>query len=223
MKTLKEIREKAVQLDEADDKKLTSLIRAGLFDINKLPLLRRALSKDNTKMTPVERNSLLELLDTLIDHVLGDRQVYNKIRTNVMHEGKLDESYEIAGDLPQVLILKRKSIRVFPDGQRVALYWSDKLKTYISVPYSSVGVGYSPTVSETIEQDNISELRKIQESGQISKIKFYDGTIADITPNLAITVLEIYDQLSDENKSIANFYINESLDSLKTLANLLKE
>lgn len=222
MKTLKEIREKAVQLDEAEDKKLTSLIRAGLFDVNKLPLLRRALSKDNTKMTPVERNSLLELLDTLIDHVLGDRQVYNKIKTNVMHEGKLDESYEVAGDLPQVLILKRKSIRVFPDGQRVALYWADKLKTYVSVPYSSVGVGYSPTVSEEVEQDNLSELRNIHETGHTGRLKFYDGTTVDIIPEVAKTILENYEQLDEENKSIANFYINESFESLETIANLLK-
>lgn len=149
MKTLRQIREE-IEVNEAEDKKLTTLIRAGLFDIHKLPLLKRALSKDNTKMSPAERNSLLDLLDTLIAHVTGDNAIYGKVKRNVMAEENVNEVYEVAGELPMILILKRRSIRAFPDGQRVALYWADKLKTFISVPYSSVGVGYSPAVSEEV-------------------------------------------------------------------------
>ena len=119
MKTLQQIREN-IEITEAEDKKLTSLIRAGLFDVHKLPLLKRALSKDNTKMSAAERNSLLDLLDTLISHVTGDQAIFNKVRGNVMRED-LDEAYEVAGELPMILILKRRSIRSFPDGQRVAL------------------------------------------------------------------------------------------------------
>ncbi len=215
MKTLKEIRGEFT-LSEAEDKKLTSLIRAGLFDTSKLPILRRALSKDNTKMTPAERNSLLDLLDTLIDHVLGDKNIYTKLRSNVMHE-----SYEVSGDLPQVLILKRKSIRVFPDGQRVALYWADKLKTYVSVPYSSVGVGYSPTVSEDL--NNIAIIQTIKEDRQNRKVNFYDGSTAEIAPEIADSIIENYEQLNGENKSVADFYVNESLDSLMSIANMLEE
>ena len=39
-------------------------------------------------------------------------------------------------DPPAVLIMKRKSIRQFPNNQRVALYFIDKLKKYISIPYT---------------------------------------------------------------------------------------
>jgi hypothetical protein len=148
MKTLRQIREE-IEVNEAEDKKLTTLIRAGLFDIHKLPLLKRALSKDNTKMSAAERNSLLDLLDTLIAHVTGDQAIFQKVRGNLQRED-VNEVYEVAGELPMILILKRRSIRSFPDGQRVALYWADKLKTFISVPYSSVGVGYSPAVSEEV-------------------------------------------------------------------------
>ncbi len=161
MKTLQQIREE-IEVNEAEDKKLTTLIRAGLFDVRKLPLLKRALSKDNTKMSPTERNSLLDLLDTLIAHVTGDAGVYTKVRHNVMHED-INEVYEVAGELPMILILKRRSIRAFPDGQRVALYWADKLKTFISVPYSSVGVGYSPAVSEEVTlvaEEPVEEAKK---------------------------------------------------------------
>ena len=39
-------------------------------------------------------------------------------------------------DLPPVLVLKRKAIRQFPNGQKVALYQIDKLNKYITLPYS---------------------------------------------------------------------------------------
>jgi len=36
---------------------------------------------------------------------------------------------------PQILIMRKKSIRQFPNGQRVALYQIDKLNKYITIPY----------------------------------------------------------------------------------------
>jgi hypothetical protein len=41
-------------------------------------------------------------------------------------------------DPPTVLIMKRKSVRQFPDGQRVALYYVDKLDKYVTVPYTAM-------------------------------------------------------------------------------------
>lgn len=38
-------------------------------------------------------------------------------------------------DPPMMLILKRRGIRIFPDGQRVALYYNDKLGLSFSIPY----------------------------------------------------------------------------------------
>lgn len=38
---------------------------------------------------------------------------------------------------PNMLILKRKSIRQFPNGQQVVLYYADKIKKYISIPYEN--------------------------------------------------------------------------------------
>ena len=39
-------------------------------------------------------------------------------------------------DPPAVLVMKRKSIRNFPNNERVALYFIDKLNKYISIPYT---------------------------------------------------------------------------------------
>jgi hypothetical protein len=40
-------------------------------------------------------------------------------------------------DPPAVLIMRRQSIRLFPNNQRVALYKIDKLNRFIAVPYKS--------------------------------------------------------------------------------------
>lgn len=41
-------------------------------------------------------------------------------------------------DPPTVLIMKRKSVRLFPNNQRVALYYVDKINKYVTVPYTAM-------------------------------------------------------------------------------------
>ena len=86
MKKVGQIRENYNILTEKDDaemRKLTSLVRAGLFDAKKLPMLKRALNKDPKDMTPAERKILIELLDSLMGEVLGSQQVFQKVRQDV--------------------------------------------------------------------------------------------------------------------------------------------
>ena len=45
----------------------------------------------------------------------------------------LNEDYNQS--MPVVLVLKRKAIRVYPNGVKVGLYYSDRLKKYVSVPF----------------------------------------------------------------------------------------
>ena len=40
-------------------------------------------------------------------------------------------------DPPMVLIMRRKTVRQFPNGQRVALYYVDKINKYVTVPYTA--------------------------------------------------------------------------------------
>jgi len=41
-------------------------------------------------------------------------------------------------DPPNVLVMKRKSVRQFSNGQRVALYYVDKIDKYVTVPYEAM-------------------------------------------------------------------------------------
>lgn len=38
-------------------------------------------------------------------------------------------------DMPVLLVLKRKAIRIYPDGIKVGLYYSDRLKKFVSIPF----------------------------------------------------------------------------------------
>lgn len=185
MRNIKQLRE---YLEESGDKsdmlKLSALVRSGLFDPNKLTLLKRALNKDNVKMTKVERNTLLDLLDKLLEIILHNQSTFTKVKSNLTEDIDIPdglirfEEYtineetetleEVAGGIsvsggnpllpgknsdvditkiPPIVIMKRRAIRVFPDGQKVALYWADRINKYISVPFQSIGLS-EETLSE---------------------------------------------------------------------------
>lgn len=40
------------------------------------------------------------------------------------------------GDPPAVLVMRRTAIRMFPNGQKIALYKVDKINKYVTVPYT---------------------------------------------------------------------------------------
>ena len=93
-------------------------------------------------------------------------------------------------DPPMILLLRRKAIRLFPNGERVALYHSDKLGLDVSIPYSTnkhdKGVSGTAVAEETFfesEHDDLfgnytEALKKHYEAGskhtdhpELSKLK----------------------------------------------------
>lgn len=156
MNNIKQIREQfdlITEKEEKEDRKLSALVRAGLYDAKKLPALKRALEKSADKITSQEKRMLINLLDSLISQVVSDDQVYRKVRQNVhnVSEAKMDTYSKFdprykAGwptdkEMPSVLILKRKAIRVYPDNQKVALYYSQALDKYVTIPYNDIQFG----------------------------------------------------------------------------------
>lgn len=72
--------------DIQEMKRLAMLVRLGLMDRQKLPIIQRAMKKlmSETPVTNVaEKQVLFELLESLIAIVTGDNAVFNKIRFNV--------------------------------------------------------------------------------------------------------------------------------------------
>jgi hypothetical protein len=167
MKKVKQIRESydlITEKEEAEDRKLTTLVRAGLYDAKKLPALKKALEKSADKMTRQEKRMLLNLLDSLIDQVVGNDQIFRKVKQNVQHMNEAKEdylskfdprfkgAYPTDKDIPSVVILKRKAIRVYPDNQKVALYYSQALDKYVTIPFSDIQTSINEAKVKTPEE-----------------------------------------------------------------------
>lgn len=66
-----------------------------------------------------------------VKQILEHRTV---IKTGILAEGKkLKKADETK--IPTVIVLQRKAIRVFPDDQKIALYYSQALDKHVSIPF----------------------------------------------------------------------------------------
>jgi hypothetical protein len=104
-------------------------------------------------------------------------------------------------ELPQVLILKRSYIQRFPNGQQVALYHSEALDQFITVPLD--GSQFSNT-TESI----ISKLKEISENDDTQTVIFTDLSELNINKECADVILhfietheELIENIRDSDKS----------------------
>ena len=157
MKSIKGLREQYELITEKEDKeqrKLTTLVRAGLFDAKKLPMLKRALDKGADKMTPAEKKILIDLLDSLMNQVISNEPVYMKVKRNIQstNEEIVAEAVRTPAtiaDVPSIVVLKRKAVRVYPGGQQVGLYYSQQLDKYVTIPFGEAGIAEETNLEET--------------------------------------------------------------------------
>lgn len=66
---------------------------------------------------------------------------------------------------PNVLVFKRRSMRQYPEGISVALYYSSQLDRYITVPFNTLGIAdASANMTETTSSSNTTanRLKKIR-------------------------------------------------------------
>jgi hypothetical protein len=61
------------------------------------------------------------------------------------------EDHGLPMDPPAVLIMKRKWIRQYPNNQRVALYYVDKINKYVTVPYTAMQWSSTGSMDEETE------------------------------------------------------------------------
>lgn len=142
-----------------DSKNLVALVHAGLLDESQLPILRRAMSKPAINMTEAEKKALHSLVESVSSCIISEKQDYLS---------KLDTSrsmgYPPEKDIPAVIILKRKAIRVYPDNQKVALYYSQALDRYISIPYGK----NSKALDMTLNEERLDEISQEDWAGPIA-------------------------------------------------------
>lgn len=108
-------------------------------------------------------------------------------------------------DPPAVLIMRRKWIRQYPNNQRVALYYVDKIDKYVTIPYTSMQWSTTSATSGVTEQvdesvDVIKQLQKIKDMQQHGTIKHMDGSSSKVDVNTAHAVLTVHKALNADNK-----------------------
>ena len=194
MKSIKDLRESynlITEKEEHDMNKLSQLVRAGLFDAKKLSALKRAMEKPVDKMTAQEKRMMMNLLDSLMAEVLNDKQVYRKIKQDVMKEAMSDwetkdyfskndprfgRGFPKQSQMPSVLLLKRKGIRVFPDGQKIGLYYAQAIDKYVSIPFEGINLSGHALHEETEEEDPPKKTgRKLLKPAEAGKAKWNIG------------------------------------------------
>ena len=101
-----------------------------------------------------------------------------------------------AQDPPFVLVLKRKAIRLYPDGTKIALYHNDRLDKDFAVPYATS----SQPVIQAEAVDAMGQLQKIKDSHSHGTVNHKDGSASKVDVQTAHAVLTVHKSLNDENK-----------------------
>ena len=181
------------------------------------------------KISPNARANYLKLTSEIPSGVLGNipmsqfRSTLQKLKQvrGIMQQE--NNSYEIDGEQiseaplkdelnpPVMLVLKRRGIRIFPDGKRVALYVNEKLGLSFTIPYTPAGSSAKELIpgvqSEEIElseeniEENIEHIKSLSTKGGVKELKFLDGSSLKVDQHVAKAIHLVHNALNPENKA----------------------
>jgi len=120
----------------------------------------------------------------------------DNIATKQAANNLIEENKNEQADPPNILIMRRKSIRMFPNNQRVSLYYVDKINKYVTVPYTSMQ--WSESVNQ--EENLVDYLHYVLENQEVGFINFKDQDFVEINKKTSQLLLSLLDELSEENK-----------------------
>ena len=228
------------QLDHAQQ--INALVRKGLIPSQDLPTLKMALMRqqrvggDLAKMPRSHREVLGRYNAALAGAVYGSTSAVQaagrNLQKNSFEPERTDyilETSDTQHDPPMVMVLKRKGIRIFPDGKRVALYTNEQLGLTFTVPYVGGQVGNQNVmtgVQEEVEDygnemlnENIKRLRFAStKGGKPVSVNFKTGDNMKVDPITARAITSLHSKLSPENKITLVDKISNDPDSFKKVA-----
>ena len=129
-------------------------------------------------------------------------------------EGKTSQAREL--DPPAVLIMRRKSVRQFPNGQRVALYYVDKINKYVTVPYEDMQWSAN-------EETVFDKIKQVNEDKKSIVVEHLDGSTSEITPQMAKQMIELHKKINEANKAKMLDMLEASAKHFQTIAKFSKE
>lgn len=126
-----------------------------------------------------------------------------------VNEESIEEAHtNMPMEPPVVLMLKRKAVRLYPDGQKVALYYNKQLEKYFSVPYGLESVVQAEEVA--LEESVMDTLHKIVKEKQAQPVKFASGHSRKVDGYTASAITQVHKALNDENKKKFSDLVHKS-------------
>jgi len=209
MKSLLEFKS-IVEEEKSDYSKFDALVRAGLANKAQLARIHKILDKmgeERPQFNNADREIMRNLFNRMVD-LVSSKQIYGKARQVVREEVELDEARmdtPLVPDPPVILVIKRKAVRLYPDGTRIALYYSDKLKRVFSVPYG-------PMLDSPIQAEEY-----IKELVEAEELLLNDGNIVNLNEETKQQIINTYDQLEEDSKE---YFWQQLTESVATFGKL---
>jgi len=213
MKSLLEFKH-IVEEEKSDYSKLDALVRAGLANKAQLQRIHKIMDKmseERPTFNNADREIMRNLFNRMADLITSNKQIYTKARQAVreeLEEARTDSvgsAYPVVPDPPVVLVIKRKAVRLYPDGTRIALYYSDKLKRVFSLPYG-------PAVDAVVQAEEY--IKELVESEQLL---LNDGNSIILSEENKQFLIDTYSQLDEENKQVFWQQLTESITTFGQL------
>ena len=123
-------------------------------------------------------------------------------------------------DPPAVLIMRRKSVRQYPNNQRVALYFVDKINKYVTVPYTAMQWS-STGIAE--EKNIIDQINTAACSMDATKLVFENGSMVFINQHSAKQMIKLYNSLNEEHKKEFVEIAGKSKEEFLDIQNFAKQ
>jgi hypothetical protein len=213
MKSLLEFKS-IVEEEKQDYSKFDALVRAGLANKAQLARIHKILDKmgeERPQFNNADREIMRNLFNRMVDLVSNNKQIFGRAKQAVreqLEEARSDSvgsAYPLVPDPPAVLVIKRKAVRLYPDGTRIAMYWSDKLKRVFSVPYGA-------SIDNPIQAEEY--IRELVES---EELLLNDGNIISLNEEAKQQIINTYSQLEEDSKNLFWQQLTESVTTFGKL------
>jgi hypothetical protein len=185
--------------EKKDYSKFDALVRAGLANKAQMQRIHKILDKmgdERPTFNPADRAIMQNLFNRMVDLISNNKQIYTKARQAVREDLNETQSVPLVPMPPIIMVIKRKAVRLYPDGTRIALYYNDKMKRYFSVPFGTPEADMSGVQAENF----IDELRSSSNLTEDTMLQLSDGTEVEMTPEMIDEIVYAYDGLEEENK-----------------------
>lgn len=160
---------------------------------------------------------------------------FSEIRTNLSFEEEEEVLEESSHDLPMTILLVRKGIRIFPTGDKVALYTNSKIGVDVSIPYGqhlhNAMKGYGK-LTKALEEDyeeldeSYSMMRRLEaiaNGSEEADVPMANGASAKVNPVIAKYILTLHSVLTPENQKAVKAMLNGSPKDFAKLARFAQQ